>query len=103
MNFEKMEPEKLTWPSGTKLMRFGARLKKFAAILLLVPSLILLSACSGIRVKVATDCAWAEEIRFSEATKTWLENQEWPNSALEDFNQIAVHNELFTKFCLGEE
>ncbi|MCH8347379.1 MAG: hypothetical protein IH901_02605 [Proteobacteria bacterium] len=74
--------------------------KKFAAALFLVLSLTFLSACSGIRVKVATDCAWAEEIRLSSETKEWLDGLEWPESAFEDFKKIGDHNELYSKFCV---
>jgi len=59
-----------------------------------------LGACSGIRVKVATDCVWAEEIKISDQTKTWLEVLEWPESAYQDFKKIGDHNELYSKFCL---
>ena len=103
MNSARKGRERLIWLKGIRLMRSKKKPGKFAAILLVVPSLIFLSACSGIRVKVATDCAWAEEIRFSAKTKIWLEDLDWPLEAAEDFNQIAIHNDLYERFCLEGE
>lgn len=95
-----MAPVNLNFPKEISLMKSTRKQIKLVASLVLVPSLIFLNACSGIRVKVATDCAWAKDIHFSETTKTWLENLEWPKEAVEDFNQVALHNELYERFCL---
>ena len=34
---------------------------------------MLLIGCAGIRVRVATDCSWAEPIEVDDATADWLE------------------------------
>lgn len=60
---------------------------------------IFLNACS-LPVSVNADCAWAKQIRFSEATKTWLATQvPWPAPLRADLIKIATHNEKFETFC----
>lgn len=63
------------------------------ALCLLIASQFLI-AC-----KAPNECSWSEPIRFTVETKDWLEGQEWPPAAYEDFNKIGDHNELYERYC----
>lgn len=71
---------------------------KFALGLFSMTSLTFLGACSP--QITTTECSWAEEIRFSDETKDWLQGLDWPQSAYADFDKIGDHNELHQRFCI---
>ena len=62
---------------------------------------MLLNGCAGIRVKVATDCSWAEPIEPSENVLNWLEDQDWPVGMGVFLNRVADHDELYDRWCVG--
>jgi hypothetical protein len=39
------------------------------------------------------DTSWVKPIIFHDETLEWLESLDWPDTAYEDFDQIAKHNE----------
>lgn len=62
-----------------------------------------LPACSlltpTVRVKLATDCTWFGDQRFTEETKAWLTREPWPDYVREDLDKVADNNDLAAKFC----
>lgn len=67
-------------------------------VLPLLISVLSLTGCVGIQ---RTDYSWVKPIHFSDQTVDWLMNQEWPESAYADFDQILKHNEK-CKLILGK-
>lgn len=68
----------------------------------IIPALMMmcLTACSGIKVSVDTDCMWFEDQSFSDETKLWLrEKQPWPDYVRSDFDKVADNNDLAKKYC----
>lgn len=61
---------------------------------------LMLSSCAGIRVKVATDCAWAEPIDISDEVVDYLTEDESPYDVVDFMNDLADHNDLYDRFCL---
>ena len=58
-----------------------------------------LGACA-LPVSIESDCAWAQPIRFSDATKAWLvQRVPWPDPLRQDLVKIARHNEKHEMFC----
>lgn len=51
------------------------------------------------RVKLATDCTWFGDQRFTEETKAWLTREPWPDYVREDLDKVADNNDLAAKFC----
>lgn len=41
------------------------------------------------------DSSWVKPILFHTQTKDWLAGLEWPQTAYEDFDQIAKHNQKY--------
>ena len=62
---------------------------------------LMLSSCTGIRVKVATDCSWAEPIDPSAAIIDYLVADESPDDVVDFINDIADHDDLYERFCLN--
>jgi len=62
---------------------------------------LMLSSCTGIRVKVATDCSWAEPIEISDETLDFLVVDDSPPQVVDELNAIADHNDLYERFCLN--
>ena len=99
MNYGKTVQGKLPLPKGTSKMKYVKKRARFATSLSLILSLGLLTACAGIRVKVATDCSWAEPIEISNETLDYLIRDEAPRAVVDELNDIADHNDLYKKFC----
>jgi len=62
---------------------------------------LMLSSCTGIRVKVTTDCSWAEPIEISDETLDFLVVDDSPPQVVDELNAIADHNDLYERFCLN--
>lgn len=60
---------------------------------------LLLSSCTSIRVKVATDCSWAEPLDAPDEIIDYLEAEESPESSVKFMNDIGDHNDLYEKHC----
>lgn len=67
----------------------------FVMKMCLIASLTFLMACE----QVYLDCSWSDQIRFKDTTKEWLQSQDWPEAAYEDFNKIRNHNRLYDRHC----
>lgn len=74
---------------------------RFVTVLCLSASATFLAACDRPEEVVIAppECSWSDPIEFSDETKEWLAEQDWPESAYDDFNQIGDHNELHEQFC----
>jgi len=70
-------------------------------LMILSLSLTFLAACSAYRPDMTSmdPCIWVKPIEFNEETKEWLEDQDWPESAYEDFIQIYKHNLKVKELC----
>lgn len=66
---------------------------------ILILTLMWLTGCSGIPVKVDVDCAWFDDQSFSEETKAWLLREPWPEYVREDFDKVADNNDLYKRYC----
>ena len=66
---------------------------KWTLALLLGTSVGFSTGCGNPRPPVTPDTSWVKPIRFHPETLAWLEGLEWPETAYEDFDQIAKHNE----------
>lgn len=64
--------------------------------LLTLISLSFLTGCGS--TIPADDLLWVKPIYFHPDTIEWLEEQEWPDSAYSDFDQINKHNEKVRAF-----
>jgi len=62
---------------------------------------LMLSSCQGIRVKVATDCSWAESFDIPDEMIDYLAKEESPDSAIDLMDNIRFHDELYEKYCLS--
>lgn len=71
---------------------------RLITLLFLVISTLSLGACNG-TVLSADECSTFRDIRFSEETKTWLAEIEWPESAFADFDKVGKHNEKYEERC----
>ena len=60
---------------------------------------LMLSGCSSIRVKVATDCSWAAPIEADDETADWLESLEWPKGFEDFMKDVGDHTELYYRWC----
>ena len=62
-------------------------------------SLIFLIGCNGLHELPSPAPVSCTEIfyqiEFSEETKDWLRSLEWPDTAYEDFDKVADHNDVW--------
>ena len=77
---------------------------KLIKYLLLITSLTFLAGCestqSGINTRIKSgECSIFKRIEFTNTTKNWLGDLEWPQEAYGDFHKISKHNLKITKFC----
>lgn len=62
--------------------------------------MMFLTGCSGITVKVATDCAWYRPNQLDDQSKAWLrDHQPWPLGFVDFLNGVADNNDLAERFC----
>tara|TARA_Y100000296_G_C5021490_1_gene180065 strand:- start:136 stop:378 length:243 start_codon:yes stop_codon:yes gene_type:complete len=47
------------------------------------------------------ECAWYEEIKFSNDTKEWIKKNQPSESTVRDFAKIAKNNDIYRKVCGG--
>ncbi len=45
------------------------------------------------------ECAWYEEVHFSDKTKAWIKQSKPDTLVLEDFAKVARNNDLFKELC----
>jgi len=86
-------------PKGIRPMKSGKMLKSFATSLSLLIGVGLLQGCAGIKVKVDSTCSWAEPINVTDEVIDYLESNDSPEGAIALMNEIADHNELYSKYC----
>ncbi len=45
------------------------------------------------------ECAWYEEVHFSDSTKAWIVESKPDSVALKDLGKVARNNDLFKEVC----
>lgn len=49
------------------------------------------------------ECAWYEEVKFTDKTKTWITENTPPKGVIKDLAKVARNNDIYLKVCYLSE